>query len=106
MLASKRLLRALGPRKAAVALKRMTPEEIREKAGLLTTTPIPSPPAPPVAPAVAPAPSPLPAEPRVALGEDWSRVALLPGLELHVRGDAKDFVRRVAREIREKYASG
>jgi hypothetical protein len=104
-------------------MAKMTAEEIREKAGLPAAKALPlaqtstAPVAPPMVspradsappaphpPAPAP-PPPAPPEPRVALGEDWSRVALLPGLELHVRSDAKDFVRRVAREIREKYAT-
>ncbi len=39
------------------------------------------------------------------LGARWSRVGLLPGLELHVRGDASAFVRRIAAEIHARYAS-
>ena len=93
----------LGAPEVKAAMAKMTLAEIRAKAGL---PPVDcSPPTPPVVVPANPAPPPPAPEPRASLGEDWSRVALLPGLELHVRGDAKDFVRKVAREIREKYAS-
>ena len=37
-------------------------------------------------------------------GERWTKVTLLAGLELMVRDDATDFVRRIAREIEERYS--
>jgi DNA-binding transcriptional MerR regulator len=38
-------------------------------------------------------------------GERWRKVALLPGLELMMREDATEFVRKVAREIEERYCA-
>lgn len=61
-----------------------------------------APPPPPAAPGPAPGPA-APARPYPA--ERWERVALLPGLELHVRGDAGPLVRRIAAEIHERYSA-
>lgn len=36
-------------------------------------------------------------------GERWVKLPLLPGLELMMRDDATDLVRRIAREIEERY---
>jgi hypothetical protein len=36
--------------------------------------------------------------------ERWEHVTLLPGLKLLVRGDSGALVRRIAQEIRERYA--
>lgn len=61
-----------------------------------------APPAPP------PGPSPAPgavAPARAYPAERWERVALLPGLELHVRGDAGALVRRMAAEIHARYSA-
>lgn len=41
----------------------------------------------------------------VDAGESWRRVRLLPGLELHLRGDAREVVRRIADEIVARYAA-
>ena len=55
-------------------------------------------------PEPSPAASTSEAEPLAAgSSETWSRVALLPGLELHVRADATAFVKRVAGEIASAY---
>lgn len=65
---------------------------------------IAAPPAEPAAPApepAAPAPDPAPAP----MGEAWERVALLPGLELHVRAGGGALVRRIAEEIVARYAA-
>ncbi|WP_437669111.1 hypothetical protein [Sorangium sp. So ce131] len=37
--------------------------------------------------------------------ERWDHVVLLPGLELHVRGDATAVVRRLATEIHARYGA-
>lgn len=37
--------------------------------------------------------------------ERWERVALLPGLELHVRADAGPLIRRLAEEIQSRYST-
>jgi DNA-binding transcriptional MerR regulator len=37
--------------------------------------------------------------------ERWERLALLPGLELHVRADAGPLVRRLAEEIQSRYST-
>jgi DNA-binding transcriptional MerR regulator len=48
-----------------------------------------------------------PAGPLVAAGaaDRWDRIALLPGLELHVRSDATPLVLRLAAEIQAKYGT-
>jgi DNA-binding transcriptional MerR regulator len=105
VLAVRALLQEMRFDHAKAALRKMTPEQIRATAGLVAPPPVPA--APPAPATAKPASPDLPVAPTATAtpGEAWSRVTLLPGLELHVRGDAKDFVRRVASEIREKYTS-
>lgn len=40
------------------------------------------------------------------VGEAWSRVVLVPGLELHVAASAPALVRRLAQQIRDHFAIG
>ena len=84
-------------------LAQVTPEQLAAIAG------IPRPEAPPAVVADAP-PTAIVPETATATQSDslhpsepWSRVSLLPGLELHVRSDAAPFVRRVAAEIASAY---
>ncbi|HVY49805.1 MAG TPA: hypothetical protein VHB21_28115 [Minicystis sp.] len=51
------------------------------------------------APAPSPAPSPSPAEAAALDGEAWSRVPLLPGLELHLSANASAVVKKLAAEV-------
>jgi DNA-binding transcriptional MerR regulator len=46
------------------------------------------------------------AEPPPAGAERWDRIALLPGMELHLRSDASPLLRRLAREIQAQYGAG
>lgn len=57
--------------------------------------------APPPQPAQVPAPPHQPAPSYPA--ERWERVVLVPGLELHVRADAGELLRRLAEEIHTRY---
>jgi len=114
-------------------LRKMSPGEIEEYAGVTLddesdaqTAAAPPPLAPPLPPAPAlppPAPppvsgsapvvqtsAPLPplspaAEQPVAtlVSDRWTRTVLLPGMELLVRDDAREIVRAIAEEIRAKY---
>lgn len=45
------------------------------------------------------------AAPTTGPRETWHRLALLPGLELHVRDDARAFVQRIADEIVARYGA-
>jgi DNA-binding transcriptional MerR regulator len=54
--------------------------------------------APPPAP-----PAPAPRATPLAGAEHWSRLVLLPGLELFVRADAGEVLERLAAEIRDRY---
>jgi hypothetical protein len=56
--------------------------------------------APPLA-VTPPPPPPAPSYPATA----WSRIALLPGLELSVRADAAEVVRRIAADIYAHYGA-
>jgi hypothetical protein len=40
-----------------------------------------------------------------AKGEQWERVELVPGLEVHLRSDAGAEAKRIAHEIRSRYAT-
>ncbi|MCC6554843.1 MAG: MerR family transcriptional regulator [Polyangiaceae bacterium] len=55
--------------------------------------------------AVSPPPRAASSPAPVAGGEVWERIALLPGLELHVRRDAAPVVRRFAAEVRSQCAA-
>ena len=72
------------------AIKRWLLSATRDQVEALVNPPAPAP--------AAPAPTALDTH-----GERWERVALLPGLELHVRADAGALVRRLAGEIAERY---
>lgn len=90
---------------------------LKEIAAMLPAPPAPEPPPAP-APALPP-PAPEPAPPASIIGaqlaaspalpegsgERWERVALLPGLELHVSAGASALVRRVAGEIVAHYVA-
>lgn len=79
-----------------------TPAQIVAAAGLEVPAAVA-----PVAPIEAVAPprrGPYRAE-RAIARERWERVAICPGVELHVRADADDEAVRVAREIAETYAA-
>jgi DNA-binding transcriptional MerR regulator len=58
--------------------------------------------APPARAAAAPAPEPQSGLPGTAV-EGWQRITLLPGLELHLRTDAKGAARLAAQRICEEY---
>jgi DNA-binding transcriptional MerR regulator len=76
-------------------LARISPEEL---ARLGAPPPTAAPPAPPPAGEAASGMVPPGAE-------RWDRMTLLPGLELHVRGDAGPLVRRLAEEIHARYSA-
>jgi DNA-binding transcriptional MerR regulator len=80
-------------------LTKRTFPELEAMVGLASPPP-PAPPKPtkPVEVVAAPAAR----EPPVS-GERWVKVAILPGLELMMREDATELVRRIAREIEKKY---
>ena len=89
-------------------LRRASTAELERLAGIAPEpAPAPPEPAPPEAAEIA-APSPAAAVEDgdgAPSGERWERFALLPGLELHLRGDATPIVRHLAREIHERYGA-
>ncbi len=87
--------------------ERVPVDEIRARLSRLSRDEIVrlgAPPAPPAPPPASPAAA-DPAE-RSYPADPWDRVILLPGLELHVRGDAGPLVRRLAAEIHARYSAG
>lgn len=75
----------------------LSPDDL---AALGAPPPLAGPPAAPLLGEDRPAGDPLPGG-----AERWDRLALLPGLELHVRGDATAVVRRLAAEIHARYGA-
>jgi Ca-activated chloride channel family protein len=86
------------------AEERLRLQTIRARLAKLSPAEIAALAAPPMAtPSSTPAPGPAEAAP-VAGGELGERIALLPGLELHLRRDAAPVVRRFAAEVRAQCA--
>ena len=73
------------------AIKRWLLSATRDQVEAIVRPPAPVAPVAPVATTLGPR------------GDRWERVALLPGLELHVRADAGPLVMRLASEIAERY---
>lgn len=72
----------------------------------LTRLVAPSPPPSPATSTTSAGPLAATGEARGYTAERWERVPLLPGLELHVRGDAGPLVHRLAAEIHARYCAG
>ncbi len=87
----------LEAQKAAAVQKAAPPPETKPPAPEPTTSGPAGPPATAGAGPIAPATTSCP-------GEAWQRVALLPGLELHVHAGGGPLVERIAREIWDRYA--
>jgi DNA-binding transcriptional MerR regulator len=83
-------------------LRKMSPEELEEFAAP-DDEPGPEAPSVPAATPSTPAHAGAsPEAPRV-VGEKWTRVPILPGLDLQLRDDAAEVVRRIAGEIQRRY---